>query len=207
MNKENENTEIDYKNTEIYRMRIKKAKEGDVKSFEELVLEHEKIVYNVAFRMMNNEADSYDISQEAFIKAFKSIRNFNEQSSFSTWIYRITVNTCIDELRKRKGKETLSMDQELENDDGSFKQQFEDGENTPEQKILEKEGQEEIVEALERLSTEHKSVLILRDLQGFSYDEIAETTGTTLGTVKSRISRARNQLKEEMLKIWERNKK
>ena len=184
---------------------IAKAKAGDMIAFETLILEHEKIVYNVAFRMMNNSEDAKDLSQDALIKAFKSIGNFNEQSSFSTWIYRITVNTCIDEIRKRKGKQNFSLDSDLEGEEGSWKQQFADTDDTPEESVLRKEDKSEIAQALDTLSPEHKIVIVLREMQGLSYEEIAESTGMTLGTVKSRISRARNQLKIEILKIWERN--
>lgn len=186
---------------------INKAKKGDLLSFEKLIIEHEKIVYNVALRMMSDKDDAYDMSQEAFIKAFRNIGNFNEQSTFSTWIYRITVNTCIDEMRKRKNKNTISIDEKLEGDENSFQKEIRDTGETPEDIILRKEKDKEIIEALDNLSEEHKIVIVLREIQGFSYEEIAESTDLSLGTVKSRISRARNQLKLEILKIWERNKK
>lgn len=185
---------------------IEKAKLGDMESFEKLIVSHEKMVYNVAYRMMNNQEDALDLSQEVFIKAFRKMKDFNEKSSFSTWIYRITVNACIDEMRKRKGKQNFSIDQVLEGENGNYEQQFVSKEETPEETILKQEKQSEILNALNTLSEEHKTVIILRELQGLSYEEIAETVGMTLGTVKSRISRARIHLKTEILKIWERNK-
>lgn len=184
---------------------LSRAKNGDMAAFEQLILEHEKIVYNVALRMMNHREDADDIAQEVFIKAFRSIGNFDERATFSTWIYRITVNTCIDEMRKRKGKQNFSLDSEIEDEEGSFKQQIADKGETPEESLLRQEGQSEIVEALRTLSEDHKMVVILRDVQGLSYDEVAEATGTSLGTVKSRLSRGRNQLKAEILKMRERN--
>ena len=87
---------------------VKRAKQGDMHAFEELILQHEKIVYNVALRMMNHSEDAKDISQEVFLKAYRNIGNFDERSQFSTWIYRITANTCIDEMRKRKGRQSFS---------------------------------------------------------------------------------------------------
>ncbi|WP_312046286.1 sigma-70 family RNA polymerase sigma factor [Anaerotignum sp.] len=184
---------------------ISRAKQGDMTAFERLVEQHEKIVYNVTLRMMNHSEDAKDISQEVWIKAYRSIENFDERSAFSTWIYRIAVNTCIDEMRKRKGKQCFSLDNELEDDEGSWKQEIADNGDTPEESLMRKEMKSEIVTALETISEDYKTVFVLRDMQGLSYEEIAEITGLALGTVKSRISRARNNLKEEILNIWERN--
>ena len=94
---------------------IRKAKQGDMLAFEELILKHEKIVYNLALRMMNHSEDAQDIAQEVFLKAYRSLANFDERAAFSTWLYRITHNTCIDEMRKRKGKQSYSLEEELEN--------------------------------------------------------------------------------------------
>lgn len=184
---------------------IVRAKQGDMQAFEELILQHEKIVYNVAFRMMNHSEDAKDISQEVFIKAYRNIANFDERSTFSTWIYRITVNTCIDEMRKRKGKQSLSLDNEHEDEEGTWKQEIADNGDTPERSLLRKEEQSEIMKALETISEDYKTVFILRDIRGLSYEEISEITGLALGTVKSRISRARKHLKEEIYKTRERS--
>lgn len=186
---------------------IQKAKQGDMLAFEELILKHEKIVYNVALRMMNHSEDAKDISQEVFLKAYKNIGNFDERSQFSTWLYRITHNTCIDEMRKRKGKQSYSLEEELENEDGSMQRQIADESDTPEESLLREEQKSEILQALDQLSEEHKAAVVLRDVKGLSYEEISEILELSLGTVKSRISRARNQLKTEILKIRERNDK
>lgn len=186
---------------------IQKAKQGDMTAFEELILKHEKIVYNVALRMMNHSEDAKDISQEVFLKAYRNIANFDERSAFSTWLYRITTNTCIDEMRKRKGKQSYSLEEELENEDGTMQRQIADEGDTPEESLLREERKSEILQALENLSAEHKAAVVLRDVKGLSYEEISEILELSLGTVKSRISRARNQLKTEILKIRERNEK
>ena len=186
---------------------IRKAKQGDMLAFEELILKHEKIVYNVALRMMNHSEDAKDISQEVFLKAYRSLVNFDERSAFSTWLYRITHNTCIDEMRKRKGKQSYSLEEELENEEGSMQRQIADEGDTPEESLLRQEQKNEILQALDTLSEEHKAAIILRDVKGLSYEEIAEILELSLGTVKSRISRARNQLKIEILKIREQNRK
>lgn len=184
---------------------ISRAKHGDIAAFETLIQQHEKIVYNVALRMMNHREDAKDISQEVFIKAYRNITGFDERSAFSTWIYRITVNTCIDEIRKRKGKQKLFLDNEFENEEGTRKQELPSSCDTPEESLIRKEEKSEILMALQEISEDYKTVFILRDIRGLSYDEIAEITGLALGTVKSRISRARNHLKKEIYRIWERN--
>lgn len=186
---------------------IRKAKQGDMHAFEELILKHEKIVYNLALRMMNHSEDAKDISQEVFLKAYRSLCNFDEHSAFSTWLYRITHNTCIDEMRKRKGKQNYSLEEELENEAGSMQRQIADEGDTPEESLLREEQKSEILQALDNLSAEHKAAIVLRDVKGLSYEEIAEILEVSLGTVKSRISRGRNQLKNEILKMREQNEK
>lgn len=174
---------------------IEKAKNGDIEAFENLIRQSEKIVYNIAYRMLNNSEDVKDISQEVFIKVYKNLKNFDEKSTFSTWIYRIAVNTCIDEMRKRKGKQTISIEEDIQQEDGTVKKQIPIQTKTPEEDYIKKEQKEELLSAVEELSQTHKTVLTLRDLEGFSYAEIAEITETSVGTVKSRLSRAREQLK------------
>lgn len=178
---------------------IEKARNGDMESFENLIKQSEKIVYNIAYRMMNHCEDVKDISQEVFIKVYKNLKNFDGKSSFSTWIYRIAVNTCIDEMRKRKGKQTVSIEEESQQEDGGImKKQISAQTETPEEDYIKKEQQKELLLAVEELSPSHKTVLTLRDLEGFSYSEIAEITETSVGTVKSRLSRAREQLKNKL---------
>ena len=183
---------------------VSRAKNGDMLAFEQLLLQHEKIVFNIVLRMMGPGEDVKDLSQEVFLKVYRNLSKFDEKSAFSTWIYRIAVNTCIDEMRRRKGKQTYSLEAEIEDTEGSYQKQFADTGETPEESLMRKEGQSEVLRALETLSPEHKTAIVLRDIRGFSYEEIAEMTDTALGTVKSRISRARIQLKEEILKIRER---
>lgn len=184
---------------------IAQAKQGDLSAFEALILRHEKIVYNVALRMMGQPEDAKDISQEVFLKVYKSIGAFDERSAFSTWLYRITMNTCIDEMRRRKGKQSYSLEEELEGEDGGMQRQIADTGETPEESLLRAERKAELLQAMQALSAEHRAAIVLRDIRGLGYDEIAAALGLPLGTVKSRISRARIQLKEEVLKIRERN--
>jgi len=178
---------------------IEMAKHGSSDAFGEIILKHERFVYNVVYRMLPNPEDAKDISQEVFIKTYRYLSKFDNKASFSTWIYRIAVNTCIDEIRKRKGKETISLDDEIEGAEGSIKNQFADKSVDIERAVIEKEGLESIRKAVNKLSDEHKVVVTLRDMEGLTYDEIADITQVSLGTVKSRLSRARKALKELIL--------
>lgn len=199
-------TDVDMPMTEqSEKILVSLAKRGDMASFEQLVLAHEKMVYNIALRMFANSEDAKDVSQEVFLKVYRNLQRFNERASFSTWVYRITVNACIDEMRRRKGKPGVSLEQEMQNEEGAWALQVADERETPEQALLRREKQREVLLALEKLSPEHKAVVILRDIRGLSYEEISELLEMPLGTVKSRICRARGQLKEEILKNRERN--
>jgi RNA polymerase sigma-70 factor (ECF subfamily) len=185
---------------------IKKAQKGNVDAFEKLVYKYEKLVFNLAFSMLRNEQDAYDIAQEVFIKVYQSISTFNFTAKFSTWIHRITVNTTIDEIRKRKNKETEYIDQMVSVGDGEVQKQFEDTSPTPEDQVLIKERNQDLIDSIKKLKEEHRIVLTLRDIKGYSYDEIADILDCSLGTVKSRISRARSNLKEIYLEKVEQNK-
>jgi len=179
---------------------VKRAKKGNISAFEELIIEHESKVYNIAYRILNNEEDAKDLSQEVFIKAFNSLHKFREDSSFSTWLYRIARNTCIDELRKRKGRESYSIDRDIQTDEGTIPREFQDKQLNPEEELMNKELASQIQWALNHLSETYKEVIILRDFQGFDYKQISQILGCSLGTVKSRISRARTELKNVLIK-------
>lgn len=184
---------------DLEKILIKKAKRGDITSFERLIITHERNIYNIAYRMFNNEEDAKDIVQEVFMKVYKNLNKFDENSKFSTWIHRITVNTCIDELRKRKGKETNSIDELMDTDEGNIKKQYTDTAFTPEQILIAKEDINNLKQFISLLSENHKTLIILRDIQGLSYSEIAEITDSSLGTVKSRLARARIQLRNILM--------
>ncbi len=185
---------------------INKAKQGNITAFEKLITSYEKVVYNISYRMFNNEEDAKDISQEVFIKFYKNLDKFDGTSKVSTWLYRITVNTCIDEMRKRKGKETSSIDEVISMDEGDLKKQYQNDSKTPEEKLISKENIDDLKKAIDSLSQNHKTLIVLRDIQGLSYSEIAEITDCSLGTVKSRLARARVQLKNIILKQKELSK-
>ena len=171
------------------------AKQNNKRAWEKLVRENESLVYHIAYRMMQNEEEAKDISQEIFIKVYRSLQKFDEKSAFSTWIYRIAVNTCIDALRKKKGKETVSWEEQTQHQ----KENITEAPETPEEIYLEKEKQMQIMNMMQNLSPEHKAVLLMRDMEDMTYGEIAECLSVSLGTVKSRIARAREQFKKEFL--------
>ena len=171
------------------------AKQNNKRAWEKLVKENESLVYHIAYRMMQNEEEAKDVSQEIFIKVYKNLQKFDEKSAFSTWIYRIAVNTCIDALRKKKGKEVVSWEEQTQHQ----KENLADTAETPEEVYLQKEKQLQIMDMIQNLSPEHKAVLLMRDMEDMTYGEIAECLSVSLGTVKSRIARAREQFKKEFL--------
>ncbi len=132
-----------------------------------------------------------------FIKVYQSLSKFNNKSAFSTWLHRITVNTCIDAHRKRKKDlQVESIDETKENDEGILTKQFVDKGLTPEEEVIKKENITFVKEAIDALKEDHKVIIVLRDIKGYSYDEIADILDVSIGTVKSRIARARSQLKK-----------
>ena len=174
---------------------LKRAKAGDVAAFEELVEGYQKKLFSLAYRIVGNPEDAADMVQEALIRIFRSIAKFKEQSSFSTWIYRITTNVCLDELRKRKNKKEFSLDQEIHGEDGDMKRQIRSDEMLTDN-IAEQEELRDIVNNAINILPEYQRIVIsLRDIQGLTYSEISQVLNCPEGTVKSRINRARNALK------------
>lgn len=179
---------------------IERAKKNDIHAFEELISPYTNALLNYIFRYIKNRDDAEDILQETYLKVYKSIKTFEGNSSFKTWLYRIATNMSIDYLRKNKRTESVSLNQTA--DDGEYELQIPDSTYSPEEQAKKNAALSALKEAMENMSDEHRTIITLRDIEGFSYDEIADVTKTTVGTVKSRISRARSQLK----KLLEKNK-
>ena len=172
---------------------IRAVLEGDTDRFEELVHAHEKGIYNLCLRMLGDEQDALDAAQESFFKAFRSLKGFRGDSRFSTWLYRLAGNVCLDMLRKRPNAPTLSMD----DDDAPL---FLADDSPSPQEIVERwEIRRTLREALASLPEDFRQAVVLRDVSGLSYEEIADVTGLELGTVKSRIFRARKKLASALL--------
>lgn len=177
---------------------IELSQQGDLDAFEELIIKYEKKIYVIAYRFMGNEHDAKDLTQETFIKAFNNIKKFRQESSFSTWICRIANNSCIDELRKKKRRPIDSLDEKIELNEGSISKQVKDERPTPEEAYETGELNQYLQKILNELNESSRMVVVLRDIEGYSYEEIAEITDVSLGTVKSRLYRARKELKERI---------
>lgn len=177
---------------------IRKSQQGDMDAFEQLLLQYEKRVYTIAYKYMGNHEDAGDMAQEALIKAYRSIGNFRGESSFGTWIGRITANRCLDELRKRKRLTVTSLDEEIELEEGSVQKEAVADTATPEEHVIRTETVEYVQSMLSTMREEYRIVLVLRELEGHSYEAIAQMLSCSVGTVKSRINRARRYLKEKI---------
>ena len=174
---------------------IEAARKGDEAAFEQLVRTYENKVYHLALRMCNNPDDAMEIAQEAFLSAWRGLPFFREESSFATWLYRLTSNAAIDFLRRDKRNVTgPSLD-----DDKTFTQ-APDPAPSPHSRAEQGELREALAAGLATLTPEHRQVLLLRELQGMSYEEIARALDLDLGTVKSRIARAREKLRKYFVK-------
>ena len=172
---------------------VRKVLGGDANAFETLVLEYEKNVYNIALRMTGNSEDAADMTQEAFIKAYNSLQSFRGDSKFSVWLYRIVSNVCLDFLRSKNRRPTVSLS--VEDDNGEDAQlDVADESQSPELLLDRKLTRESVRRGLDSLPPDYRQILLLREIQGLSYDEIAQALGLEVGTVKSRIFRARKRL-------------
>lgn len=165
---------------------VKEAIKGNTLAFGELVRHYEKFVFNVAYSFTANYDDAFDVAQDSFIKAWKKLSLFKGEASFSTWLYRITANTAKDLLAERNRRQHESEADE------HIPSQYE----TPEERAIREENARELRQALDALDPEMREILVLRELEQLSYTEISELLGLEMGTVKSRLSRAREKLRE-----------
>lgn len=175
---------------------IEQSRQGNVDAFEELIKDYKKVAYNIALRVLRNVEDAEDASQEALIKVFKSIQNFNMESTFKVWLYRIVVNTCID-FKRKKNINVVSIDETIDlGGNGQMHREIADDSNNPDLLVERNFNNKLINDAVNKLDDDYKTIIILRDIQGFSYSEISEILTCNMGTVKSRLNRARKNLKE-----------
>ena len=172
---------------------------GDANAFEALVLANQKNVYNLALKMTGNEEDALDISQEAFLKAYSQLSGFRGESKLSVWLYRLTYNLCIDFLRKRPHAGVVSLSYQDE-DDETHDIEIPDVRDLPEDSALRRELRGSIAEGVNALNKQHREILVMREITGMSYSEIAETLNISDGTVKSRLARARLNLANFLVK-------
>jgi RNA polymerase sigma-70 factor, ECF subfamily len=165
---------------------IQQFKAGDPSTFESIVRTYQDRIYNLCYYLLGNPQDAEDAAQEVFIKAFRNLKDFQPEASLYTWLYRIGVNTCLDHKRKLRPEP-------LENE--SQAESLASTEPSPERRYQFKEIGQVINSALEQLSKNSRAVIVLKEIEGLPYEEIAEVLNTSVGTIKSRLSRAREELR------------
>src|SRR3954454_8246022 len=177
---------------------VKRARQGDLAAYDDLVRRYQERIYATVYHMTSNHEDANDLAQEAFIKAFHALKSFKGGSSFYTWVYRIAVNKTINFLKQRKNKSQMSLD------DIDFNAEHHPdlvaliSEKTPRREINLAELQEKLNEAMQKLSEPHRLVVTLHDVQGLSHEEIAKIMECNIGTVRSRLFYARQQLQAHL---------
>src|SRR5581483_3823974 len=169
------------------------AKKGDMAAFEELVARHRDKIYARAFSMMRNEDEAVDLSQEAWVKSWQRLKQFQGESSFGTWMTRIVINLCLDQLRRRKRQRTESIE-EMNEESGGVERQMPVVNVNPTEGLERGELRKKIDAALGQLSHEHRTALVLHEFEDMEYKEIARVTGCSIGTVMSRLFYARRKM-------------
>ncbi len=177
---------------------ISLALSGDQKAYADIVKRFREQIYHFIYRMVKDKAQAEDLTQETFIKAFRALSSFNSDYAFSTWLYKIAANNCIDYFRKKK-LATCSLDTPIKAKNGEIQRDFPDKEQGPESELISKERTGQIQVAIDSLPKKYKEAILLRHSQDKSYEEIAKELNIPLGTVKVRIFRAREMLKSRLL--------
>src|SRR5579863_2919451 len=172
---------------------VEAAKKGDMAAFEELVARHRDKIYARAFSMMRNEDEAVDLSQEAWVKSWQRLNQFHGESSFGTWVTRIVINLCLDQLRKRKRQRTESIE-EMDEESGGVERQMPAITTNPTERLERGELRQRIDQAMAQMSHEHRTVLVLHEFEEMEYKEIAKAMDCSIGTVMSRLFYARRKL-------------
>lgn len=170
-------------------------------AFDELVLKYKDKVFNLSYRFLADYEEANDCSQEVFLKVFRSLKNFRFESAFSTWLYRVTVNTCknkLTSLEYQRRKRIVRINNPVETEKGTYSIEIKDESMSPDAILERKEKNMLIQEAIGSLPAEYRKVVLLRDIQGLSYEVISQITGDKLGTVKSRLARGRVQIMQKL---------
>ncbi len=176
------------------------AKQGDDQAFAQLMRDNEKRIYNLTLRMTGNPEDAMDLAQDTFLNAWKGLKFFKGDSAFSTWLYRLASNACIDFLRRQKRRQDISAPLAADSEDEDRLPEVPDDRFRPDTQLEQQELRRAVDEGLRQLSLEHRQVLVMREVNGLSYQEIADILDLEAGTVKSRIARARLSLRKILLK-------
>ncbi len=180
---------------------IERFLRGDKASFDGLVSKYQGLVFNLCLKMLGDYYEALDVAQDIFLKVYESLRSFRGEAKFSTYLYRISINFCKNRLKaiiRRRKKIAFSIDDPVNTQSGSMQRQLASQDPTPREKMEESEKEGLVIKALSSLSPEYKEIIVLKEIEGLKYEEIAEILSIGLGTVKSRLSRARSALKEKL---------
>ena len=186
---------------------VRAAKAGELAAFEELVRRYDRNVFRIANHITHNTEDAEDVVQEAFLKAYQNLGNFQEQSKFYTWLVRIAVNEALMKLRRRRSDKTVSIDQDIETDEDTIPREIADWSPNPEQQYKQEELKDILGKTIQGLPPSFRTVFVLRDVEGLSTEETAEALDLSVPAVKSRLLRARLQLRERLNKYFRSPKK
>ena len=185
---------------------VQAAKQGDVSAFEQLVKRYDRNIFRIAQHITQNREDAEDVVQDAFLKAYENLEQFQGNSKFYTWLVRIAVNESLMKLRRRKTSKTVSMDEDVETEEGSMPREFADWSPNPEQQYGQSELGDILRKTIQGLPTSFRTVFVLRDVEGLSTEETAEMLSLSIPAVKSRLLRARLQLRERLNRYFKKNK-
>jgi len=183
---------------------VQAAKRGDDSAFEELVRRYDRNVFRIAQHITQNREDAEDVVQEAFLKAYSNLAKFQEQSKFYTWLVRIAVNEALMKLRRRRPERTVSLDEEVKTEDDSLPREVADWSPNPEQQYSQAELKEILTKTIQGLPPSFRTVFVLRDVEGLSTEETAEALELSIPAVKSRLLRARLQLRERLSRYFQK---
>ena len=185
---------------------VERARGGDTAAFEQLIRMYERQIFRTAMHITQNREDAEDIAQDVFFKAFQKLNQFQGNSRFSTWLVRIAVNESLMRLRKRKTSKTVSMDQDVQTEEGSIPRDFAEWRPNPEQNFSQAELKEILNKTIAGLPPGFRTVFTLRDIENLSTEETAEALGLSVPAVKSRLLRARLQLRERLSRYFRNTK-
>ena len=178
------------------RQLIERCRTGDREAFDELVRRYEKQAYNLAYRLSGNYDDASDVVVEAFVRVFQGLHTFRGEANFGTWLHRVVVNTFLDMRKRSKGRHHVSLEEQLELDGDTVSRQIEDTSPGPEELVEQEEREEVLQKAIAQLPPERRILIVLYHFENLSYEEIAQMLNLPVGTVKSRLNRARLALRE-----------
>ena len=185
---------------------VRAAKAGDISAFEQLVHRYDRNVFRIAQHITQNREDAEDVVQDAFLKSYENLKNFQEQSKFYTWLVRIAVNEALMRLRRRRPERMVSLDEDVKTEEDSMPREVADWTPNPEQQYSQAELKDILQRTIQGLPSSFRTVFVLRDVEGLSTEETAEALGLSIPAVKSRLLRARLQLRERLNKYFKKRK-